>query len=40
MPERPVREVGMAYSQGMPIYYLRLNTRDFTMWQLIEETSR
>ena len=26
--------------QGMPIYYLRLNPRDFTMWELIEETSR
>ena len=30
----------MASSPGMPIYYLRLNTRDFTMWELIEETSR
>ena len=27
-------------AQGMPIYYLRLNTRDFTMWELIEETPR
>lgn len=37
----PVREKpGMAYSQGMRIYYLRLITRDFTMWELIEETSR
>jgi hypothetical protein len=36
MPEKP----GMASSPGMPIYYLRLNTRNFTMWELIEETSR